>query len=204
MINEKKELQIVRQLIDQFNEKINYCHWKSNQHFGDALVGIDDLDILIDRTQYNQVIDILQELKYKRFYIPDARSYVGIEDYLGFDYETGKLIHLHLHSQLVVGEKHLKGYLLPIEYWVLKNRRWDEEHKAYLSSYHDELLLLILRLAMKVRKRDIIKKSLMGSSLKNEYEWLREKALDFDRYINNQEWLSDRIKKLIMEILNGV
>ena len=65
----KEDLSIVRRFLDALNENgIRYCHWKSNQHFADALIGVDDLDILIDRSQYGQVVIILQKLCFKHFY----------------------------------------------------------------------------------------------------------------------------------------
>lgn len=194
------ELKIVRDLLDEFNNSIEYCHWKSNQHFCDAMIGVDDLDILINRKQYAAVVTILNKLEFKRFYIPQERSYVGIEDYLGFDYETGKLIHLHLHCQLVVGEKHLKGFLLPIESKVLLSRRYDEKFQAYLSGYFDELLLLILRIAMKIRKRDMIKRAQITGSTKDEFEWLKQNCPDFLDELENEKWLTNRIKNQIKKI----
>ena len=204
MSEKKQDLAIVRLLLDRFDsEGINYCHWKSNQHFSDALIGVDDLDILIDRMQYGQVISILQELHYKHFYIPSARTYVGIEDYIGFDYEQGDLVHLHLHSQLVVGEKHLKGFHLPIEAEMLSHRRYNEEMGAYMSSYFDELLLLLLRAGMKVRRRDILKSNLITGSTKAEYDWLKGNCPDFLTQLEKNSWLTDRIKSSVTEIFNG-
>lgn len=193
-------LSIVRSLLNELNDNIKYCHWKSNQHFSDALIGIDDLDILIDRSQYGQLIEILQRLKFKHFYTPAPRAYVGVEDFLGFDFDTGKIIHLHLHNQLVVGEKHLKGFHLPIEKHVLSKRRWDEETRAYLSSYFDELLLLILRLGMKNRKRDLIKKNIAEKNTLQEYLWLKEHCINFEQEVAQQDWLSDRIKTMLLRV----
>ena len=199
-----KPLLIVRQLLDRFNEnEINYCHWKSNQHFDDALTGIDDLDILIDRSQYGRVMTILQELKYKHFYIPTSRAYVGIEDFIGFDYEKGSLVHLHLHSQLVVGEKHLKGFHLPIEGEVLSHRRFDKEHSVYMSSFFYELLLLILRVSMKLRCRDIIKYNIISGATKAEFEWLKANCPEFLDKLYSVDWLTVRIKKAIEDIYSG-
>lgn len=197
---EMKELKIVRNLLNELNNNILYCHWKSNEHFKDALTGKDDLDILINRSQYGQLVNILQKLKFKRFYVPNARSYIGIEDYLGFDYETGKLVHLHLHSQLVIGEKHLKGFLLPIEQRILKNRRWDDKYGAYLSSYFDELLLLIIRTGMKTRKRDIIKNNLLSGTTKDEFLWLKDKCVEFGSSLKEQTWLTERLANRIEKI----
>ena len=205
LVSEKKEnLSIVRELLERFNsDGVNYCHWKSNQHFCDALTGIDDLDILIDRSQYGHVMNILQELRFKHFYIPSARTYVGIEDFLGFDFEQGVLIHLHLHSQLVVGEKHLKGFHLPVEAEVLSHRRFEEQYSVYMSSYYDELLLLVLRAGMKVRRRDVLKANLITGSTKAEYEWLKEKCPEFLTNLENTDWLTDRIRLSVTKIYNG-
>lgn len=197
-------LRIVTDLIERFNsEGINYCHWKSNQHFSNALIGADDLDILIDRLQYGQVMSILHELHYKHFYTPYARTYIGIEDFLGFDYEQGTLVHLHLHSQLMVGEKHLKGFHLPIEARVLTNRRFDEVQNIYMSSYYDELLLLILRIGMKARKRDVFKSTLLKGSTKAEFEWLKDNCPNFSIHLQEEEWLTNRLKKTVRLIYEG-
>lgn len=198
-----EELKIVRNLLDEMKDTVEYCHWKSNQHFKDALIGVDDLDILINRNQSIILQNILAKLNFKHFYTPSTRTYVGIEDWLGFDEETGTIIHLHLHYNLVVGEKHLKGFHLPFEYGVLKNRRWDDEYKVYMSSYFDELLLLILRLGMKNRNRDLIKRKVFEKSTINEFNWLKEKCVDFEEQLKNNEILTDRMKKIILAIYNG-
>lgn len=197
------ELKIVRSLLNEMNKRIKYCHWKSNQHFRDALIGVDDLDILIDRSQSKELMKILADLKFKHFYTPSSRTYVGIEDYLGFDEETGMIIHLHLHYNLVVGEKHLKGFHLPFENEVLENRRWDEELQVYCSSYFDELFLLILRLGMKNRKRDILKRKIIETSAYNEFVWLKENCNNFEETLNKNTKISNRIKRKVLEIYNG-
>ena len=197
------DLRKIREFIDRLNPSISYCHWKSNQHFFDALIGVDDLDILIDRRQYADVVNILNELKFKRFVIPSARAYVGIEDWLGFDEETGKIFHLHLHCQLVVGEKHLKGIHFPIEDRILTNRRQDEEQQAWLASYYDEMLLLMLRVAIKVRKRNILSSKILSGSTLREYEWLRDYCADFREKVVKEKWLTERIIKDLLNLYDN-
>lgn len=198
-----EELKIVRNLLNKLNKNIEYCHWKSNQHFDKALIGVDDLDILINKDQKNNLLQILSELNFKHFYTPTTRSYVGIEDWLGFDTETGIIIHLHLHYNLIVGEKHLKGFHLPFEKSILSNRRYDENQKVYMSAYHDEMLLLILRLGMKNRKRDFIKGNVFEKSTYDEFNWLKDNCQNFIKIINNNEILTTRLKKVIIEIYKG-
>lgn len=174
------ELKVVRDFIDRLNEdNLLYCHWKSNQHVEDAFSGIDDIDLLISQSDILKLNIILNELGYKRFRLPDKRSYIGIEDYLGYDNEKGIFVHLHLHYQLTLGEKFLKGYQIPFANNILENRIYDHENMIFISSYEDEMWLLLLRSALKIRNRDsikqVMKKDIFGQSTLNEYLWLKNK-----------------------------
>lgn len=199
-LNDMKELKIVRSLLTEMNEKIRYCHWKSNQHISDALFGVDDLDILIDRKQYGELQSILNTLDFKHFYTPSIRTYIGIEDYLGFDEDTGKIVHLHLHHQLTLGEKFLKGFHLPLEEAILSSRRWEESAQLYCSSYYHELFLLIVRAAMKLRKRDVLKKNVLGKSSRAEYDWLVKKCADFESLLFEDAFFNNQVKDAILKI----
>ena len=193
------ELMIVRKLIDLLNKEITYCHWKSNQHFQNALSGIDDLDILVDREQHNKIVKHITELGFKHFYTPELRTYVGIEDYLGFDSETGIIVHLHLHYMLMIGEKHLKGFRFPIEHYVLERRIWSEEYKVYFSNPEDELLLLIIRRGLKARKRDFIFNK-FEQKMSEEYTWLKKQCDSFENYIHTCKWLDKDLQELILDV----
>ena len=107
-------LGVVTELCRRLHEAgVSYCHWKSNEHLRPGTLGETDLDILVDRESASQVVQMLAETGYKRMAAVPARSYVGIEDYLALDQSSGRLIHLHLHYRLVLGEKFLKGYRVP-------------------------------------------------------------------------------------------
>lgn len=131
-----------------------YCHWKSNEHLRPATLGETDLDILVDREAASQLPLLLAEAGYKRMSAPTERSYVGIEDYLALDRATGKLVHLHLHYRLILGEKFLKGYRLPWEDRLLAGRQLDQELGIYVSPPELELLVLVVRAALKLRRRE--------------------------------------------------
>ncbi len=174
------KLSIVRKLIDTLNyEKILYCHWKSNQHVSDAFTGIDDIDMLIDQDDILNLNIVLNRLGFKRFRLPEKRSYIGIEDYLGFDKEEGVFVHLHLHYQLTLGEKFLKGYQLPYSKSILNRRIYDANNNIYIASHEDEMWLLLVRLAMKIRYRDLLKlilnKDIFGHLSRTEYKWLQDR-----------------------------
>ena len=161
-------------------EGIRYCHWKSNEHVGPGLVGRGDLDVLVDRRSALETALLLAELGFKRFLVQPGRGYPGIEDYLGFDSATGTLTHLHLHYQLTLGEKFLKGHRLPWEAVLLETRIYDAEHRIYVADPALEALMLLVRAAMKLRSRDFLLAGantpyVRGSQLR-ELRWLAERV----------------------------
>ena len=161
-------------------EGISYCHWKSNQHVRAGLDGATDLDILVARRHARKVQEVLAATGYKQFSSSPSGAYSAVEDYLGFEPDSGDLIHLHLHYRLVLGEKHLKGYCLPWEEELLGRRRFDREHGIYTAPPDSELLLLLLRSALKIRARDWLKGALgrtyFGKDDLAEYRWLHERT----------------------------
>jgi hypothetical protein len=175
---------IVRDLFSRLhNANVTYCHWKSNEHLGASLEGLTDLDLLVDRHRVADLQRILAESGFKRFAAPPLRAYPAIEDYLGCDRHTGRLVHVHLHYQLTLGERYLKGYRLPWESRLLTTRHLDAEHGVYVADPAIELVLLVLRAALKHRARDRLRLLLAGNRLDTgdtgrEFAWLRQRALD--------------------------
>ncbi|MEE3368089.1 MAG: hypothetical protein VX346_01965 [Planctomycetota bacterium] len=160
--------------------KVRYCHWKSNEHLLPGLTGDTDLDVLVDRNSSHHVQRVLAELDFKSFQATSFTRYPGIEDYLGFDADTGKLVHLHLHHQLVLGQQGLKGYRLPLEEELLNQRIQDPHTAVSVCEPHWELLLLLLRLAFKLRGRDPLRRLLgrpcAGRGSQREFEWLQART----------------------------
>lgn len=158
-------------------EAIRYCHWKSNEHLGPALTGVTDVDALFDRRAAQRLAHLLtSDARFKRFVVKAGRGYPGIEDYVGFDPGTGKLTHLHVHYQLTLGEKFLKGHRLPWEEAMLATRVRDPEHNVWVTDPHLELLILIARAAMKLRWRDralaLMGHAYVRGSMLREMRWL--------------------------------
>jgi len=167
-------LGLVTQLLDCFQaEDISYCHWKSNEHLGPAIEGITDLDILVARENAVALARVLAGEGFKRFRTAPARTYPAIEDYLGFDSDSGRLIHLHVHYQLTLGAQYVKGHRLPWEKHVLDTRLFDEANNIYVAAPEVELVLLAVRSALKVRLRDrLAGGSPLGAGARREWTWL--------------------------------
>lgn len=149
-------LESIEQLFFELNDKsIRYCHWKSNLRLDEALQGQTDLDLLVDRKHSRAFREILLEHDIKLVIAAPGRRYPALEDYLGFDVPSGKLFHLHVHYQLILGEQFVKNYRLPIEDPVLDS--FDFYNGIKVPAPEVELIILCIRALLKYRDRDVIK-----------------------------------------------
>ena len=143
-------------LFQALNEQaIRYCHWKSNLALDRSMRGLTDLDLLVDRSHGLRFREVLVQHDFKSVQSPRRKQYPAMEDYLGFDRESGRLIHLHVHYQLILGEQYVKNYHLPLEQVFL-----DTEHSSggvKLPLPELETTVLVIRALLKTRDRDILK-----------------------------------------------
>ncbi len=171
-------LDVCTKLFKSFHEQgVKYCHWKSNEHLAEGLAGATDLDIIVERRQ--EVERILSEQGFKQFETAWFADHHGLADYLGYDPATGKLVHLHLHYQLAIGNKRLKDYNLPWAETLLDRRVFDETYNVYRADPAMELCLLLVRYALKIQSRDYVKsvfEEYLDTDVVKEYDWLRERA----------------------------
>lgn len=142
----------------------------------EGLAGYTDLDLLCSTKHKTKVKDILDKFEFKQAFSPPPRNYPDLEDYIGFDRYSGRLVHFHIHYKLILGEQLLKNYHLPIETLMLNSTELDNGIK--IPARELELLMLIIRSCMKVRAWDIllrlfkIKPSLFPPGIIEEYHFL--------------------------------
>ncbi len=134
---------------------LRYCHWKSNVRLEEALSGLTDLDILVDPVNRQAFRSIVRQFDIKRTLAAPGRHYPALENYIGFDPSRGRLFHLHVHYQLVLGEQFVKNYHLPLEALFFDSVQLD--HGLKVPSPELELIVLSLRALLKYRDRDVIK-----------------------------------------------
>lgn len=138
---------------------VRYCHWKSNLHLDRSVRGLTDLDLLVDRQQSDRFRAVLSRHSVKPMLSSPEQRYPAMEDYLGFDADTGRLFHLHVHYRLVLGEQFVKNYRLPLERAFLDSAQCREkgEGGARLPAPEVELAVLAVRALLKYRDRDVVK-----------------------------------------------
>src|SRR5690349_12189423 len=165
------------ELFQALNESgIRYCLWKSNIRQPEGMRGETDLDLLVDREHMTAFRQILQAHNIKPFHAAPGKQYPAVENYLGFDDATGKLFHLHVHYQLVLGEQFVKNYRLPLENQFLNSVQM--RHGAKLPSTELEIVILSIRILLKYRDRDLLRDLLPFRSdgilpaFRKEIKWL--------------------------------
>jgi len=134
---------------------VRYCNWKSRIRIPEGLEGQTDLDLLVDPRDATAFQEILSAYGVKHFRAAPGKAYPGIENYLGFDRATGRLFHLHVHDQLVLGEQYVKNYQLPIEQDLLNNTSLQCNVK--IPRPEVELIVFVVRSLLKYRDRDGVK-----------------------------------------------
>ncbi|MGZ4677001.1 MAG: hypothetical protein ACXV8Y_10775 [Acidimicrobiia bacterium] len=148
-------MSLVSEVLRRFDDRgVLYCHWKSNDHLAAALSSDTDLDILVDPASIDDVYGVFAELACRRGRVANARNDIGLEDFLGVDDESNRLVHFHVHYRIPGGERHNKRFRLPWERTVLETRVLDESG-VWVTAPPVEVVLLLTRYALKLRGRDI-------------------------------------------------
>ncbi|MBU1896219.1 hypothetical protein KKB55_00445 [Myxococcota bacterium] len=132
--------------------QIPHCHFKSNLHLGAALAGETDYDLLVAAEASAAVERHLGAGGFKRALSQPWARFPGVEDWIGFDEATSRLIHVHLHFTLITGTRHVKEQRVPWEAEILATTIVEPTHQARIIEPHRELLLFLIRLVFKTPK----------------------------------------------------
>ncbi|MBI5030567.1 MAG: hypothetical protein HZB51_08565 [Chloroflexi bacterium] len=143
-------------LFDKLNDQgIRYCAWKSTHELDKGLRGGTDVDLLLDRAEAGKFRQILQGCDFKPFVSAPQRQYPAVEDYLGFDRQSGAIIHLHVHYRLIIGDQYTKNYVLPLEQSFLDHTRMKSGVRVPAAEL--ETIILSLRVLLKYSDRNVIR-----------------------------------------------
>lgn len=133
---------------------ITYCHWKSNDVLERSASGENDLDLLVSRADAERFTAILHDLGFKAAHETHPWGMPGILDYYGYDETAGRLVHAHIHYQLIIGEDMTKNYHLPLEEPYLASAIQGELFKTPAPAF--ELIVFVIRMILKHSTWDTI------------------------------------------------
>ncbi|HEU5263508.1 MAG TPA: hypothetical protein VFU34_02650, partial [Gaiellaceae bacterium] len=140
-------LELIRSVASYLEEAgVRYCHWKSNAAIDRSATGDNDLDLLVHRADVRSFTEVLSRLGFVRASKPGA-AIPGIESFYGHDGATGRLVHVHAHYRLVLGDDRTKNYRLPIEDAYLDSRT--RSGLLPLPSAEFEYVVFVIRMTLK-------------------------------------------------------
>ena len=164
-------LEVCRNIFAEWNSKgLKYCHWKSNEHLVAGLNGLTDLDVLLSKENKEEGCTILVKMNCLKCKSQYGSRYPDVEDWVGMDDETGNLIHIHLHFNLLTGHKGMKEYSLPWTADMLETRMLDEKSNVYISDPNWELITLYTRICLKASDKQVRQAQLNTFCLSNDYQ----------------------------------
>jgi thymidylate kinase len=147
-------------LLEVLNElhrqKISYCYWKSSLRLHAVLAGEGDVDLLVARSDQHRIQAILAERDFKLFPSVADRDHPATLSFLGYDERSGELIHIHLHVQLIIGERLLRNYRIPWEEVLLARAIPHPTLPIRILEPTCEAVLLVVRACMELRRLDLM------------------------------------------------
>ena len=169
-VDKYPSLNLIRRLCESLDQEgINYCHWKSNAALDRSAQGKNDLDLLVKRSDSTRFTEILSRYGFKETFKPAALNLPGVVNFYGYDHETEKFVHVHVHYQLVMGHDMNKNVHLPIEEPYLATAFRNGLFKVPAPEF--ELILLAIRMVLKHSSWDNIL-TRQGSLSKSETQEL--------------------------------
>lgn len=173
---QKTMLNVCKEIFDELlKQGVNYCHWKSNEHLSGGLNGETDMDLLVSKAHERKFADVL--IKYECIHVqPQFGSrYADVEEWIGYDRKTGKLIHLHVHYRMITGAKHVKEYILPWHDLALATKVLNGN--VYIMEPNLELIILYMRIVLKeqesIREKD---RFVLPTEYRREILWLKKQV----------------------------
>jgi len=148
-------LKVLQEVLTLFErQSISYCYWKSSLRLQYALRGDSDVDLLVASKDLHRLELILLKQDFKRIPTRGYSDYPSISSFLGFDSDSGKLIHLHVHFGLILGEPLLKNYHIPWEQELLARSVLHPSFPIRVLDPVSEALLLTVRMSLELSRLD--------------------------------------------------
>jgi thymidylate kinase len=182
-----KTLDAIKDLLAELDaNEITYVHWKSNEALARSADGRNDLDLLIDGQSMERFEDVLTDLGFLPAVAPTYSQVPGITDFYGLDFGSNRLIHVHTHARLVLGDDATKNYHFPFHSEYLESRHRHEPF--WVPSVEWEYLVFVARMILKHCPPDVIigRRGRLTTSEKRELQHL-ENLVDHDEVARLRE-----------------
>jgi len=145
---QKPPMALVVRLCEMLEDaKVPYCHWKSNNALERSASGENDLDLLVSRGAAVRCVEVLSRMGFKEAEGGAGRRVSGVRDFYGCEPRAERLVHAHVHYQLVVGHDMTKNVRIPIEEPFVGSAMQGLLFKV--PAPHYEYVVFVIRMALK-------------------------------------------------------
>jgi hypothetical protein len=170
---------------------VAYCQWKGHWSAHRWSMGHGDVDLLVDHQAIPAFRLVMGELGFKLAHPAGSRQLPGIESYFGHDPTVPRLLHLHVHYRLLLGDYWKPVYRIPIERPMLE--RSVPGHPFRLPSPTYQFLVFVLRMMLRQVGRPLLSaKTLWTSGIQIQLESLEA--------CSNREELADLLKQHLSSV----
>ena len=154
---------------------VRYCQWKGHFKRQRWSRGAGDIDLLLARDSSAAFETVLTELGFKLALSPAALQVPSVLSYIGCDAATGRLVHLHVHYRLVIGNAWRTTYQVPLERAALDSAL-TAATLFPIPSPQIELVLFVLRQVARGSLRDGVRAPRWLARAREELVYLEERA----------------------------
>jgi hypothetical protein len=134
--------------------RVAYCQWKGHWSAHRWASGHGDVDLLVDHDSMTAFRDIAGQLGFRPALPSGERQIPGVESFFGHDPLVARLLHLHVHYRLVLGDYWRTAYRIPIERPLLEAAIPGSIFRIPSPAY--QYLLFVLRMVLRQRGRPML------------------------------------------------
>jgi len=141
--------------------------------------GEGDVDLLVDRADLQRFTSTLGRLGFKQGLSRPENHIPGVFNYYGFDTQANRLVHLHVYSQLILGDRSSGMYRLPIEQPYLESAGPGDFFRVPAPEF--EFIIFVLRMVLRFSWETVLRseQATRLAAVQNEF-WYLKNRLDHD------------------------
>ena len=124
-------------------ERVRYCQWKGHFRQDRWIAGKGDIDLLVAPESLPRFLEVLRVAGFIQTTSPDDHKLLGTAHYRAPDPESGRMLHIHVHTRLLVEAARGLVYRLPFEDALLSSSRPGPLFRVPAPDL--EALILVLR-----------------------------------------------------------
>jgi thymidylate kinase len=134
---------------------VRHSAWKADPKVARFEAGAGDLDLLVDRRQRAELLQAISPLGFRAATAPTRALMPGVESFLAPHPETGALLHVHAHTQLLIGRSGRTQYHLPLERALLASATWRNGLRVPTPTF--AFVIAVLHQVMRIPLRDVLR-----------------------------------------------